>query len=246
MLAGALSSPTENVCRFARRSEICFRGYSLMLGYYNDPAATAKAIDGDGWLHTGDRGLLRPTGELEYFGRIKDMLRVGGENLAPAEVEEVLSQHPKVRQSAVVGIPDVEFGQRLKAAERAGADPALDRESGAPANIQVYPVVASHRIGAFLAVAKDTGEFSDYDRIILHHVVTVTALELVKKKAVAEFADLLKQERPILQKQGIEVITLSPAESEKFLKTAYEAGWKELSEKAPQATPELRRLLTKK
>jgi acyl-CoA synthetase (AMP-forming)/AMP-acid ligase II len=77
-----------------------------MLGYYNNPAETAKAIDGDGWLHTGDRGLLRPTGELEYFGRIKDMLRVGGENLAPAEVEEVLSQHPKVRQSAVVGIPD--------------------------------------------------------------------------------------------------------------------------------------------
>ncbi len=89
-----------------RPGEICFRGYSLMLGYYNNLAETAKAIDGDGWLHTGDRGLLRPTGELEYFGRIKDMLRVGGENLAPAEVEEVLSQHPKVRQSAVVGIPD--------------------------------------------------------------------------------------------------------------------------------------------
>ncbi len=86
--------------------EICFRGYSLMLGYYNNPAETAKAIDCDGWLHTGDRGLVRQTGELEYFGRIKDMLRVGGENLAPAEVEEVLSQHPKVRQSAVVGIPD--------------------------------------------------------------------------------------------------------------------------------------------
>lgn len=86
--------------------EICFRGYSLMLGYYNNPAETAKAIDSDGWLHTGDRGLVRQTGELEYFGRIKDMLRVGGENLAPAEVEEVLSQHPKVRQSAVVGIPD--------------------------------------------------------------------------------------------------------------------------------------------
>lgn len=57
---------------------------------------------------------------------------------------------------------------------------------GSPANVQVYPIVASHRIGAFLAVVKDTGEFSDYDRIILHHVVTVTALELVKKKAVAE------------------------------------------------------------
>jgi acyl-CoA synthetase (AMP-forming)/AMP-acid ligase II len=67
---------------------------------------TAKAIDAEGWLHTGDRGLLRPSGALEYNGRIKDMLRVGGENLAPAEVEEVLCQHPKVRQAAVVGIPD--------------------------------------------------------------------------------------------------------------------------------------------
>lgn len=86
--------------------EICFRGYSLMLGYYKNPAETAKAIDAEGWLHTGDQGLLRPSGELEYKGRIKDMLRVGGENLAPAEVEEVLCQHPKVRQAAVVGIPD--------------------------------------------------------------------------------------------------------------------------------------------
>jgi acyl-CoA synthetase (AMP-forming)/AMP-acid ligase II len=88
------------------QGEICFRGYSLMLGYYRNPAETAKAIDRDGWLHTGDRGLMRPTGEIEYFGRIKDMLRVGGENLAPAEVEEVLCQHPKVRQAAVVGLPD--------------------------------------------------------------------------------------------------------------------------------------------
>jgi len=86
--------------------EICFRGYSLMLGYYNNPVETAKAIDADGWLHTGDRGVLRASGHLEYHGRIKDMLRVGGENLAPAEVEEVLCTHPKVRQAAVVGLPD--------------------------------------------------------------------------------------------------------------------------------------------
>jgi acyl-CoA synthetase (AMP-forming)/AMP-acid ligase II len=89
-----------------RPGEIRFRGYSLMLGYYNNPAETAKAIDSDGWLHTGDQGILRPSGHLEYHGRIKDILRVGGENLAPAEVEETLSQHPKVRQAAVVGIPD--------------------------------------------------------------------------------------------------------------------------------------------
>ncbi|ABE36746.1 AMP-binding enzyme family protein [Paraburkholderia xenovorans LB400] len=86
--------------------EILYRGYSLMLGYYNNPAATAKAIDVDGWLHTGDRGILRASGHLEYHGRIKDMLRVGGENLAPAEVEEALCRHPKVRQAAVIGLPD--------------------------------------------------------------------------------------------------------------------------------------------
>jgi acyl-CoA synthetase (AMP-forming)/AMP-acid ligase II len=97
---------TQATLPAGEKGEICFRGYSLMLGYYKNPAETAKAIDREGWLHTGDRGLLRSDGELEYFGRIKDMLRVGGENLAPAEVEEVLCQHPKVRQAAVVGIPD--------------------------------------------------------------------------------------------------------------------------------------------
>jgi acyl-CoA synthetase (AMP-forming)/AMP-acid ligase II len=86
--------------------EILFRGYSLMRGYYNNPVETANAIDAEGWLHTGDLGVLRSTGELEYKGRLKEMLRVGGENIAPAEIEEVLSQHPKVRQVAVVGIPD--------------------------------------------------------------------------------------------------------------------------------------------
>lgn len=114
------------------QGEICFRGYSLMLGYYKNPAETAKAIDGDGWLHTGDRGLLRPTGELEYFGRIKDMLRVGGENLAPAEVEEVLCQYPKVRQAAVVGLPDERLVEvpaaalELKPGEQCTAEEIVD------------------------------------------------------------------------------------------------------------------------
>lgn len=97
---------TGNAVPAGQSGEICFRGYSLMLGYYNNPVETAKAIDADGWLHTGDRGVLRASGHLEYHGRIKDMLRVGGENLAPAEVEEVLCTHPKVRQAAVVGLPD--------------------------------------------------------------------------------------------------------------------------------------------
>lgn len=99
--------PTTGATLAAGESgEILYRGYSLMLGYYNNPAATAKAIDSDGWLHTGDRGVLRESGHLEYHGRIKDMLRVGGENLAPTEVEEALCRHPKVRQAAVIGLPD--------------------------------------------------------------------------------------------------------------------------------------------
>jgi acyl-CoA synthetase (AMP-forming)/AMP-acid ligase II len=89
--------------------EICFRGYSLMRGYYKNPEATARAIDSDGWFHSGDRGLLRASGDLEYHGRLKDMLRVGGENVAPAAVEETLCRHPQVRQAAVIGVPDAKL-----------------------------------------------------------------------------------------------------------------------------------------
>jgi acyl-CoA synthetase (AMP-forming)/AMP-acid ligase II len=82
-----------------------------MRGYYNDPKATAKAIDADGWLHTGDVGVLDNAGNLRVTDRIKDMLIVGGFNVYPAEVESVLSGHPAVVHVAVVGVGDERLGE---------------------------------------------------------------------------------------------------------------------------------------
>jgi len=77
-----------------------------MLGYWDNPDATAEAIDKEGWLHSGDAGILRSDGHLRFVGRYKDMLKVGGENVSPAEVESLLLQIPGVQQVAVVGCPD--------------------------------------------------------------------------------------------------------------------------------------------
>ena len=86
--------------------EICVRSYQMMQGYYKKPRETAEAIDADGWLHTGDLGLLRADGCLRFLGRHKDMLKVGGENVDPMEVERFLLEDPRVNHVAVVGVPD--------------------------------------------------------------------------------------------------------------------------------------------
>ena len=86
--------------------EIQLRGYNLMQGYYRKPEETAAAIDADGWLRSGDLGYLREDGYLRFLGRTKDMLKVGGENVDPVEVEQLLLTHPGVREAAVVAYPD--------------------------------------------------------------------------------------------------------------------------------------------
>ena len=91
--------------------EIQVRGWSVMRGYYNNPEATAKAFTEDGYLRTGDLGELHPGGRLKMVGRMKDVFRVGGENVAPAEVEEVLLAHPAVETAQVVGVPDAKLGE---------------------------------------------------------------------------------------------------------------------------------------
>lgn len=93
--------------------EICTRGYSAMLGYWNDPVATAATKDVAGWIHTGDLGDLDVTGDLKIVGRIKDMVIRGGENLYPKEIEEFLFTHPAVRDVQVFGIPDAVFGEEV-------------------------------------------------------------------------------------------------------------------------------------
>ena len=93
------------------QGEIQVCGWNVMRGYYKMPEATAKAFTPDGWLKTGDLGEGRPDGRIRMVGRLKDMYRVGGENVAPAEVEEVLHAHPAVKQAQVVGVPDVRLGE---------------------------------------------------------------------------------------------------------------------------------------
>ncbi|MNX34215.1 Short-chain-fatty-acid--CoA ligase [compost metagenome] len=93
------------------QGEIQARGWSVMKGYYKMPEATARALSEDGWLSTGDLGEMNADGRLRMVGRLKDMFRVGGENVAPAEVEEVLHGHPAVRMAQVVGVPDARLGE---------------------------------------------------------------------------------------------------------------------------------------
>ncbi|MEU5694330.1 FadD3 family acyl-CoA ligase [Actinosynnema sp. NPDC020468] len=91
--------------------EVVVRGYNVMLGYFEDQAATDAAIDADGWLHTGDVGWLDEDGYLRITDRIKDMFVVGGFNVYPAELERLIGEHPAVREVAVVGVPDERLGE---------------------------------------------------------------------------------------------------------------------------------------
>ena len=110
--------------------EFCTRGYSVMLGYWEQPEKTAEAVDEDGWMHTGDLALMRDDGYCNIVGRIKDMVIRGGENIYPREIEEFLYTHPDVADVQVVGVPDEKYGEELCAwvRMRAGATP-LDAEA---------------------------------------------------------------------------------------------------------------------
>ncbi len=101
---GAAQPPGET-------GEIEVRGWNVMRGYYKNPEETAKTFTTDGWLRTGDLGVLTGDGRLRMVGRLKDVFRVGGENVAPAEVEEVLLAHPAVATAQVVGVPDARLGE---------------------------------------------------------------------------------------------------------------------------------------
>ncbi len=93
--------------------ELCTRGYSVMLGYWDDPEKTREAIDADGFMHTGDLGTIDAEGYGNIVGRIKDMVIRGGENLYPREIEDFLYQHPKIADVQVVGLPDRKYGEEL-------------------------------------------------------------------------------------------------------------------------------------
>lgn len=93
--------------------ELCTRGYSVMHGYWDDPAKTAEAIDAEGWMHTGDLATMDAEGYVNIVGRIKDLVIRGGENVYPREIEEFLYRHPAVQDVQVVGVPDQKYGEEL-------------------------------------------------------------------------------------------------------------------------------------
>jgi fatty-acyl-CoA synthase len=105
--------------------ELCTRGYSVMLGYWEQPGATAEAIDAARWMHTGDLATMDEDGYLNIVGRIKDLVIRGGENVYPREVEEFLYTHPDVADVQVIGVPDAKYGEELMAwiVLRPGAQP---------------------------------------------------------------------------------------------------------------------------
>jgi len=106
-----LAKPHDGVELRIVDGEIQVRGWNVMRGYYNNPEANAKVFTADGWLRTGDLGELTVDGRLRMVGRLKDVFRVGGENVAPAEVEEVLLAHPAVQTAQVIGVPDARLGE---------------------------------------------------------------------------------------------------------------------------------------
>jgi len=106
-----IRAPDNQPLAQGESGEICLRGYHVMRGYFNDPEATAQAIDADGWLHTGDIGNLDAQGNLQITDRLKDMFIVGGFNCYPAEIEAGLIQHPAIAQVAVIGVADARMGE---------------------------------------------------------------------------------------------------------------------------------------
>ncbi len=134
---------TGDVMPIGEPGEVCFRGYNVMRGYYNQPEATAQAIDPQGWLHSGDLGVMDADGYLKITGRLKDMIIRGGENIYPAEIEAFYYEHPKISEIAVFGIPHPDYGEevgawvRLQEGETADAEELREHAKGKIAHYKI-------------------------------------------------------------------------------------------------------------
>jgi fatty-acyl-CoA synthase len=110
-----LKPGTNQEVQVGEQGELCTRGYHVMKGYYKNSEATARVIDSDGWLHTGDLATIDSNGYVNITGRLKDMIIRGGENIYPREIEEFLYTHPKILDVQVVGVPDEKYGEEVMA-----------------------------------------------------------------------------------------------------------------------------------
>ena len=167
---------SNSVVPVGEQGEICARAYSVMLGYNDNPEATAAAIDGDGWLHTGDLGRMDSRGYVKITGRVKEMIIRGGENLFPAEIENAMLEHEYIDEVAVVGVPDDKWGEQVACFIRSSSDQLLTAESlkafirerlapqKSPAywiNVADWPLTGSGKIQKFkLREAFEAGEYT--------------------------------------------------------------------------------------
>ena len=155
---------TGDECAPDQSGELCCRGYNVMKGYYNNPNATADAIDGNGWLHTGDQATLDRAGYVRITGRIKDLIIRGGENIAPKEIEDLLRTNSKIADVYVYGVPDERLGEdvaaaiKLTQAETATADEIREFCNGRIARFKIprhirfvdsFPMTASGKVQKF-------------------------------------------------------------------------------------------------
>jgi fatty-acyl-CoA synthase len=147
------------------QGELCTRGYSVMLGYWENDDATRAAIDSARWMHTGDLATMDEEGYVNIVGRIKDMIIRGGENVYPREVEEFLYGHPKVQDVQVIGVPDARYGEevmawvRLREGQEATAEEIRDYCRGKIAHFKVpryvkfvdaFPMTVTGKVQKFL------------------------------------------------------------------------------------------------
>jgi fatty-acyl-CoA synthase len=136
-------APGGQTVPVGEQGELCTRGYLVMKGYDQEPEATARAVDSEGWLHTGDLSTMRPDGYFRITGRLKDMIIRGGENIYPREVEEFLYTHPKIADVQVVGLPDEKLGEsvaawiRLKAGETCAEEEIREHCCGRIAHFKI-------------------------------------------------------------------------------------------------------------
>ena len=124
-----LTDENNQTVAVGERGEICTRGYSVMQGYWDDEQRTKETIDADGWLHSGDLGIMDEDGFVEVVGRIKDMIIRGGENIYPREVEEFLYQHPAIQDVQVFGIPHEKYGEEVCAWVKLNDNESLDEDT---------------------------------------------------------------------------------------------------------------------
>lgn len=120
--------PSGQVVAVGTAGEICVRGYSVMLGYWDDAARTAEAVDPKGWIKTGDLGVFDEEGYCRIVGRIKELIIRGGENISPVEIEGFLHQHPAIESVQVVGVPDQKYGEELCACIKVKSGESLSEE----------------------------------------------------------------------------------------------------------------------